>query len=108
MCHVYIYIYIYIYLSISLSLCIYIYIYTYTHIQLPEPHEIQGVGHAVQGQEEVRAGLVGAAGQHGHGLAAHIHLGRMETMLADLRTRAARVCSCKCTGCTTKKVPLRK
>ena len=26
-----------------------------------------------------------------------------ETMLANLRARAARVCWCKCTGCTTKK-----
>ena len=30
-----------------------------------------------------------------------------ETMLADLRARAARVCWFKCTGRTTKKVPLR-
>ena len=30
-----------------------------------------------------------------------------ETTLADLRARAARVCRCKCTGCTTRKVPLR-
>ena len=29
-----------------------------------------------------------------------------ETMLADLRARAARVCWCKCTGCTTKKMQL--
>ena len=28
-----------------------------------------------------------------------------ETTLADLGARAARVCWCKCTGCTTKKVP---
>ena len=31
-----------------------------------------------------------------------------ETMLADLRARAARVRRCKCTGCATRKVPLRK
>ena len=31
-----------------------------------------------------------------------------ETVLADLRARAARVCWCKCTACTTKEVPLRK
>ena len=30
------------------------------------------------------------------------------TMSADLRAPAARVCCCKCTGCTTKEVPLRK
>ena len=30
-----------------------------------------------------------------------------ETMLADLRARAARICRCKCTGFTTRKVPLR-
>ena len=35
------------------------------------------------------------------------HVG-IETTLADLRAKAARVCWCKCTGCTTKKVPLRK
>ena len=29
-----------------------------------------------------------------------------ETMLADLRARAARACWCKCTGCTTRNVPL--
>ena len=30
-----------------------------------------------------------------------------ETMLADLRARAARVCRCMCTGCTTRKIPFR-
>ena len=30
-----------------------------------------------------------------------------EAMLADLRTRAARVCRCRCAGCTTRKAPLR-
>ena len=39
----------------------------------------------------------------------HAHLRATETMLAeamlaDLRVQAARVCWCKCTGCTTKKI----
>ena len=34
-------------------------------------------------------------------------LAEIENLLADLPARAARVCRCKCTGCTTRKVQLR-
>ena len=95
--NIYIYIYIYIYTHIH----VYIYIYIYIHICSLRHHHAQ---HLLR--RKVDAAEVVASERT-------VNVGRMETMsaetmLADLRARAARVSWCKCTGCTTKKVPLRK
>ena len=90
--HVYVYIYIYIY--VYMYLCIHIHTYS---MQRPAK-----LSHILRWH--LRGPGTAPGRLHHSTVLSKVSFGRTETMLADLRTRAARVCWCKCTVCPAREL----